>query len=93
MQTPTKEGFAGPEDRDPLPKRLKDVKKERVILIEKSSALLDNMGVSYVDLTIEKGRYKLYYMRIENEQRIMANSRLEMLGSSSSFSVNKLTTD
>ena len=32
-------------------------------------------------------------MRIENEQRIVANSRLEVLGCSSSFSVNKLTTD
>jgi len=46
-----------------------------------------------VDLTIEKGKYKLYFMRIENEQRIMANSRLEVLGSSSSFSINKLTSD
>ena len=70
------------EDREPLPKRLKDVKKERVVLIEKGSALCENTGVSYVDLSIEKGKYKLYYLRIENEGRIMPNSRLEVLGAS-----------
>jgi hypothetical protein len=64
-----------------------------VVLIEKSSALCENVGVAYVDLSIERGKYKLYYMRIENEQRIMSNSRLEILGSSSAFSINKLTTD
>ncbi len=67
--------------------------KERVVLIEKSSALCENVGVAYVDLSIERGKYKLYYIRIENEQRIMSNSRLEVLGSSSAFSINKLTTD
>jgi len=36
----------------------------------------------------EKGKYKLYYMRIENEKRIMYNSRLELLGASSPFSFN-----
>ena len=85
--------MGGPEDKDPLPKRLRDVKKERVILIEKGSALCENMGVAYIDLSIEKGKYKLYYMRIENEQRIMSNSRLEVLGGSSAFSINKMTTD
>lgn len=83
----------GPEDKEPLPKRLKEVKKERLILIEKGSALCENTGLAYIDLSIEKGRYKLYYLRIENEQRIMQNSRLEVLGSSSAFSINKLTTD
>lgn len=39
---------------------------------------------------IEKGRYKLYFMRIESEQRIMFNSRLELLGASNSFSVNNI---
>lgn len=81
------------EDREPLPKRLRDVKKERVVLIEKNSALCENVGTASVDLAIEKGKYKLYYMRIENEQRIMANSRLEILGASSSFSINKLTSE
>ena len=57
----------GPEDKDPIPKRLRDVKKERVILIEKNSALCENIGVAYIDLSIEKGKYKLYFMRIENE--------------------------
>lgn len=57
----------GPEDREPLPKRLRDVKKERVILIEKSSSLCENVGVAHVDLQIEKGKYKIYYLRIENE--------------------------
>jgi len=75
-------GNGGAEDRDPLPKRLKDVKKERVVLLEKSSAICDNIGTAHIDLTIAKGKYRIYYMRIENEQRIMANSRLEMLGSS-----------
>ena len=72
----------GPEDREPLPKRLKEVKKERVVIIEKGSALCENTGVSHIDLSIEKGKYKLYYLRIENEGRIMPNSRLEVLGSS-----------
>jgi hypothetical protein len=31
-------------------------------------------------------------MRIENEQRIMYNSRLEMLGASNTFSVNNFVT-
>jgi hypothetical protein len=57
----------GPEDKEPLPKRLRDVKKERVILIEKSSALCENVGTAMIDLSIERGKYKLYYMRIENE--------------------------
>jgi len=74
-----------------LPKRLRDVKKERVILIEKNSDLCESIGTAFVDLSIEKGKYKLYYMRIENEQRVMANSRLEPLGSSSSFFVDILT--
>ena len=81
------------DDREPLPKRLKEVKKERVVLIEKGSALCENTGVSYVDLSIQKGKYKLYYLRIENEGRIMPNSRLEVLGSSGQFSINKLTSD
>lgn len=76
-----------------MPKRLKDVKKERVLLIEKNSALCENSGTAHVDLSIEKGKYKLYYMRIENEQRIMSNSRLEVLGTSSSFTINKVTSD
>lgn len=81
------------EDKEPLPKRLRDVKKERLVLIEKNSALCDNVGTASVDLSIEKGKYKLYYLRIENEQRIMANSRLEVIGSSSSFSINKMTNE
>lgn len=59
------------------------MKKERVVLIEKRSALCENMGVSNIELSIERGKYKLYYLRIENEGRIMPNSRLEVLGSSS----------
>jgi hypothetical protein len=51
------------------------------------------VGTASIDLAIEKGKYKLYYLRIENEQRIMSNSRLEVLGSSSTFSINKMTTD
>ena len=76
-----------------MPKRLREVKKERVVLIEKGSALCESMGVAFVDLSIERGKYKLYYLRIENEGRIMSNSRLEVLGSSGTFSINKLTTD
>ena len=76
-----------------MPKRLKDVKKDKVLLIEKNSALCENTGTAYVDLSIEKGKYKLYYLRIENEQRIMSNSRLEVLGTSSSFTINKVTND
>lgn len=83
----------GAEDKEPLPKRLREVKKERLVIIEKGSALCENVGLAFIDLAVEKGRYKLYYMRIENEQRIMSNSRLEVLGSSSTFSVNKMTND
>ena len=72
---------------------MKDVKKERVLLIEKSSALCENTGTAYVDLSIERGKYKLYYLRIENESRIMSNSRLEVLGTSSAFTINKVTSD
>jgi hypothetical protein len=39
-----------------------------VISIEKGSALCENIGVAYVDyMGLEKGRYRLYYMRIESE--------------------------
>jgi hypothetical protein len=48
-----------------LPKRLRDVKKERLVIIEKG--ISENVGIAYIDLSIEKGKYKLYYMRIENE--------------------------
>jgi hypothetical protein len=68
-----------------LPKRLKDVKKERVVLIEKASSLCENIGVAYINLNNKHGKYKLYYLRIENEQRIMVNSRLEVIGSSGQF--------
>lgn len=69
------------------------MKKDRVILIEKGSTICDNLGVSYIDyMNIEKGRYKLYYMRIESEQRIMFNSRLLLVGSSSTFSINNVVT-
>lgn len=83
--------FGGPEDREPLPRRLRDVQKERVISIEKGSALCENIGVAYVDyMDLEKGRYRLYYLRIESEQRIMYNSRLELLGASNIFSVHNI---
>lgn len=86
-----KQSFGGPEDKEPLPRRLRDVKKDRVILIEKGSALCDNVGLSYIDyMAIEKGRYKLYYMRIESEQRIMYNSKLLLVGQSSTFSINNV---
>ena len=83
----------GLEDKDPLPKRLKDVKKDRVILIDKDGSLSDNMGMGFINLSIDSGKYKLYYVRIENEQRVMHTSRLELLGSSSAFTVNKLTSE
>ena len=69
---------------------MRDVHSKQAILIEKGSALCENIGFAYVDLNIEKGKYKLYYMRIENEQRIMPTSRLEVLGHSTSFTINKL---
>jgi hypothetical protein len=60
-------------------------------MIEKGSDLCENVGIAYVDyMGIERGRYKLYFMRIENEQRIMYNSRLGLLGASSAFSVNNV---
>jgi hypothetical protein len=34
------------DDKEPLPKRLREVKKERVVLIEKNSALCDNVGMA-----------------------------------------------
>ena len=69
------------------------MKKTRVILIEKGSAICDNVGISFIDyMGIEKGKYKLYYMRIESEQRIMYNSRLLLVGQSSTFSINNVTT-
>lgn len=37
-------------DKEALPKRLKDVKKERVMLIEKNSTLCDNVGTGFIDL-------------------------------------------
>lgn len=80
----------GVEDKEIIPKRLKDVKKDRVIIIEKSSNICDNLGQAFIDLGIDKGRYKVYYLRIENEQRILSNSRLEILGFSKAFSINQL---
>jgi len=65
--------------------------KERVILIERGSAICDNMGLAYVDYAnLKRGKYRLYFMRIENEQRIMFNSRLEVLGASNSFTLNNV---
>jgi hypothetical protein len=60
------------EDLYPLPRRLKDVAKDRVILIRKESAICENVGIAELDITrLNRGRYRLYFMRIENEQRIM----------------------
>lgn len=64
-----------------------------VVLIEKNSSLCENVGTSYVDLEVEKGLYKLYFIRIDNEQRVMANSRLEVLGESECFSIRKSQND
>jgi hypothetical protein len=37
-------------------------------MIEKGSDLCENIGLAYIDyMGVEKGRYKLYFMRIENE--------------------------
>ena len=60
-------GINNIEDRDPLPKRLRECKKDRVVVIEKNSALCENIGVAFIDLSIEKGKYKVYYLRIDNE--------------------------
>ena len=81
--------------QDPnLPRRLRDVTKDRVILIERGSALCDNFGLAYVDYaTLKRGKYRLFFMRIENEQRIMYNSRLEVLGGSNLFSLNNIVQD
>jgi len=43
------------------------VKKDRVILIDKDASLSDNMGMGFINLSIDSGKYKLYYVRIENE--------------------------
>jgi hypothetical protein len=51
------------------------VKKEKVVAIEVGSHMEtadgqlgdDNIGSASIDLDIEKGKYKLYYMRIEND--------------------------
>ena len=65
--------------------------KERVVLIDKTDDLCDNIGTAAIDLSvINPGKYKLYYLRIENEHRIIANSRLEPIGVSSTFSMNKI---
>ena len=62
-----------------------------MILIERGSAICDNMGLGYVDYAnLKRGKYRLYFMRIENEQRIMFNSRLDVLGASNSFSINNV---
>lgn len=70
---------------------MRDLKKERVILIDKNATLCDNVGTAFVDLSVEKGLYKLYYLRIENDQRVMPNSRLDQLGFSESFSIKKVS--
>ena len=68
--------------------------KDRVILIERGSALCDNFGLAYIDYaSLKRGKYRLYFMRIENEQRIMYNSRLEVLGGSNIFSLNNFVQD
>jgi hypothetical protein len=73
---------------------LRDVTKDRVILIERGSALCDNFGLAYIDYaSLKRGKYRLYFMRIENEQRIMYNSRLEVLGGSNIFSLNNFVQD
>ena len=42
--------------------------KERVILIDKRDNLCDNIGAAEIDLsTINPGKYKLYFLRLENE--------------------------
>jgi len=84
-----------PQQLDPsLPRRLRDVTKDRVILIERGSALCDNFGLAYIDYaSLKRGKYRLYFMRIENEQRIMYNSRLEVLGGSNILSLNNVVQD
>ena len=74
-----------------MPRRLREAAKDRVILIRKESAICENVGIAEVEyVRLKKGRYRLYFMRIENEQRIMFNSRLEVFGASNAFSVNNL---
>ncbi len=41
---------------------------------------------------IPQGRYKLYFMRIESDQRVIYNSRLDVLGQSNIFSVSNIVT-
>jgi hypothetical protein len=59
---------------------LRDIQKKRIVLIDKKNSVCDGTGLAYIELSIESGKYKLYYLRIENEERIMPNSRLEVLG-------------
>ncbi|CDW78330.1 UNKNOWN [Stylonychia lemnae] len=92
-QVPRFHDNLGLRDRDNIPKRLKDVKQERVILIEKDTNLCDNIGHGYIDLQTQKGNYKVYYLRIENEQRILSNSRLEVIGESVMFTLDQLNSE
>ena len=67
--------------------------KDRVVIVSKESDICESVGVAEVEyMQLRKGRYRMYFMRIENEQRIMYNSRLEMLGASNTFSVNNMVT-
>lgn len=40
---------------------------DKLILIDKKKSMTENIGVAYISLGIDPGKYKLYYMRIENE--------------------------
>ena len=61
--------------------RLRDAHKERVIGIKMGSDICENVGLALVDyMSLEPGRYRLYYMRIQNEVRGLHLGRLAVLG-------------
>ncbi len=63
------ENNLNPNDREPLPRRLRDVMKERVILVERGSAICDNMGLAYVDYAnLKSGKYRLYLCALKTNR-------------------------
>jgi len=67
------------EEGENVPKRLRDVSMEKALNLQKKG-LSDNCATASLELSIPKGSYKLYYLRIEDERRIISTSRLEVLG-------------
>ena len=57
-----------------VPQKLGEAERNRVFKLTKPSNLCENEGESMVELDVPKGKYKIFFLRIEDENRIDLSS-------------------